>query len=1428
MNTENNNKKEIPMNIYQVTDHSTGEIYEIEAKSATIAGLAFRNENKGVTIRPLNNTEEVTNMKKPMYAIAFTGHRPQKIGGYDPTNPKRVAVKQAMEDALKRAVVKHGDTHEIVVISGGALGVDQDAARIAYAMNIPFVVAEPCKEYGSNWPAESRANYKTMLSYAKQVITVGNGTYEELGQKCLNDRNIWMVDHCDALVAVWDGSQSGTKHCVDYAYKVNKPVVIIDPNDLGGNGGQQTPPTPDNNNNGGDNSPPIPKEETMKTVPPAAALIKRELLSKEDQEWLINILENEVAPQLVKDVSAYAPGRMRTWLPYEAPLDSPNSTAKPFVPGLLHDELWQFIVDICHKHGMVAQTALVSKGGNIKPHRDTTFAAPWAMGINLGSCEWFISPTRESSFALDSAGKLSKGDAYHMSLSGGEVFSFNSKHVHAVSNAAPDRWAINVWAIADTNAARNAQVHERLAKMLEENPQVAEFVDYHQPGVTNKKEKPVKTDPIKQMVLDAIESSKEETIMNTEEDFCARCMKVDSQCTCYDPTDKKEEIMDSNIKEYILIGTRPNIKFDMHSKTFVNADHQEWRVITNDIDFFHGDYICNEKIKVVQVGRGVYHAAMLEKIFGNRKFMVEVSDIKAKTNGLNPGYFRQNWFKSEDVFGNKSWAYKKTPKPATFITGWADLNSETVIFCEDPTFTLQSAGLVIGNGTKAVKRFAELVRFARGTMINESTNKIKKLVLTKADLVEVFPYLDPEDVKATFDGSSIISPWLVKKIYKSNPLLTGRNLAKALNNVDKGRETNWTLRVVTNIDGKPCMIKGNAIVSTKQMHKRLWDLGLAPKGEYFDIVTFEWNVKEELGTNGSFESFTIEPHHGPNYVRTNDQILAQYYGIRGIMHPTELLTAWKKFLAEAVQNIREGKDISWMIDFNELHATTEEERRGAILSKQDDNASLLLRQIERIHDAGLTIGVSQTLMNMRANGVRLSNISKDHLNEGISLDYNEPFNDVHLPDVFSNWSAPSKEKKSNMVMPHAYRAYAMTKEIIWLAGHEIDLDDENCVYHEATQTFALPGEEWARIAPILGGADLDDEIMIMERLIVELDGSFGIKAFLLRSPNDWAEYAIVNIDGPSGQARIAYDDMPTLHMSDLLIFDQIPVCGDLPSVAGIVTKPSYARPMPPVYDASCAEYMWRAAKEMTLGVGGQVKVKMLQYATKGAFWTLPCPNDQMIDALQAPTGTIDDMIVLDAWEKDTFIKVVTNGVQMDAYWWESRKVGKTVAKLVEQDKLSYDQVTPPLSEKNSPIVCDLMIPRQMEVMAAYKEMLGILNRQIVEIIDIQDIFESKTEEDLYKKKAIAKKKEFSSAEHKEIVAVNTLKAILDYYNKDKEACYKFVLKMARASYLVKKDYIDREWDSRNCFDQWLYYGVQVDGVTTVDIFCEALEWYRSL
>jgi len=43
----------------------------------------------------------------------------------------------------------------------------------------------------------------------------------------MNDRNKYMVDRADEIIAVWDGSNSGTSNCINYAKKQGKPVINI-------------------------------------------------------------------------------------------------------------------------------------------------------------------------------------------------------------------------------------------------------------------------------------------------------------------------------------------------------------------------------------------------------------------------------------------------------------------------------------------------------------------------------------------------------------------------------------------------------------------------------------------------------------------------------------------------------------------------------------------------------------------------------------------------------------------------------------------------------------------------------------------------------------------------------------------------------------------------------------------------------------------------------------------------------------------------------------------------------------------------------------------------------------------------------------------------------------------------------------------------
>jgi uncharacterized phage-like protein YoqJ len=153
--------------------------------------------------------------------VAFTGHRPNKLGGYDLPNPTYIKVCQEIEKNLKAL-------NPDKVITGMALGVDQWAANIAHKLNIPFIAAVPFKDQESRWPQKSQKIYAKLIGLASEVIIVSPGTYS---YEKMQIRNKWMVDNCNKLIAVWDGTTGGTGNCVEYAKSVknDEDIIYINP-----------------------------------------------------------------------------------------------------------------------------------------------------------------------------------------------------------------------------------------------------------------------------------------------------------------------------------------------------------------------------------------------------------------------------------------------------------------------------------------------------------------------------------------------------------------------------------------------------------------------------------------------------------------------------------------------------------------------------------------------------------------------------------------------------------------------------------------------------------------------------------------------------------------------------------------------------------------------------------------------------------------------------------------------------------------------------------------------------------------------------------------------------------------------------------------------------------------------------------------------
>ena len=158
-----------------------------------------------------------------MDTVCVTGHRPDRMFGYDLSNEGWVTLKEQFKKILKEENVK-------TAITGMALGTDMVFAYAIFELQeegypIKLIAAVPCKNQDSIWNDESKRMFHEILDKADETIYVSE---EEYTKGCLEARNRYMVDNSDGVISVWDGvPKGGTFHCICYAKKVGKPIYEI-------------------------------------------------------------------------------------------------------------------------------------------------------------------------------------------------------------------------------------------------------------------------------------------------------------------------------------------------------------------------------------------------------------------------------------------------------------------------------------------------------------------------------------------------------------------------------------------------------------------------------------------------------------------------------------------------------------------------------------------------------------------------------------------------------------------------------------------------------------------------------------------------------------------------------------------------------------------------------------------------------------------------------------------------------------------------------------------------------------------------------------------------------------------------------------------------------------------------------------------------
>ncbi len=151
--------------------------------------------------------------------VCFTGHRPEHL------TRSELAIRKDLEKETRQAIADGFN----VFITGMARGVDIWAAQIVLRLreegySIKLICACPYVGFEAYWTQAWQTQYKNILAAADFVKYV----CRSYSRSCFQIRNEWMVNHAARVIAVYNGKKSGTRNTIDYAAKVDVPIIYIE------------------------------------------------------------------------------------------------------------------------------------------------------------------------------------------------------------------------------------------------------------------------------------------------------------------------------------------------------------------------------------------------------------------------------------------------------------------------------------------------------------------------------------------------------------------------------------------------------------------------------------------------------------------------------------------------------------------------------------------------------------------------------------------------------------------------------------------------------------------------------------------------------------------------------------------------------------------------------------------------------------------------------------------------------------------------------------------------------------------------------------------------------------------------------------------------------------------------------------------------
>lgn len=167
-------------------------------------------------------------MVENIESCAFTGHRPRSFSfGFDESSPDFLELRNRMKNTIIQVCNAGCRTFYCGMAEGVDLWCGEIVLELQHQFDPPLKICSvvPFLAQPASMSAANQLRYRRIMDASCERFLVSTN----YSKSCYQKRNYYLVDSCDALIAVFKDCEdrSGTAQTIRYARRKNKKIFII-------------------------------------------------------------------------------------------------------------------------------------------------------------------------------------------------------------------------------------------------------------------------------------------------------------------------------------------------------------------------------------------------------------------------------------------------------------------------------------------------------------------------------------------------------------------------------------------------------------------------------------------------------------------------------------------------------------------------------------------------------------------------------------------------------------------------------------------------------------------------------------------------------------------------------------------------------------------------------------------------------------------------------------------------------------------------------------------------------------------------------------------------------------------------------------------------------------------------------------------------